>query len=108
MQDFDRNFESTRLSMLAKQYPEIVKMRGKVVFNAEDNEDRLSGTRWKLGDDTFDQISESGFKIHLIEIIDLFISYRGQCNETPNKEGIVRFGDGSIDIEWWEYGAMRL
>lgn len=108
MQEFDRKFEATRLAMLAKQYPEIVQMKGEVVFNAEDNEDRLSGTRWKLEEDVFDQISESGFKVHLIEILDHFISYRGQCSETPNKEGVVRFGDGSIDIEWWEYGSMRL
>ena len=50
MPNFDQDFEATRLTMLAKQYPEIVKATGEVIFCAEDNEDRLSGTRWKVED----------------------------------------------------------
>ncbi len=62
--------------MLAKQYPEIVKVTGEVVFSAEDDEDRLSGTSWTLEEEIFDQISESGFKTHLIELLDIFIQHR--------------------------------
>jgi len=44
MSNFDQNFENTRLAMLTKQYPEIVKADGEVVFCAEGDENRLSGT----------------------------------------------------------------
>lgn len=108
MSNFDQNFEVTRLTMLAKQYPEIVKATGEVIFCAEDNEDRLSGTRWKVEDSIFEQATESGFKVHLIELLDNFIEYRGRCNELPKKEGVVRFGDGSLNIEWLPDGSTEL
>ncbi|WP_417533008.1 hypothetical protein [Marinobacterium stanieri] len=108
MPNFDQDFEATRLTMLAKQYPDVVKSNGKVVFYAEDNEDRLSGTRWTVEDDIFEQATESGFKEHLIELLDNFIEYRGQFNELPKKEGIVRFGDSGLSIEWLPDGYTHL
>ena len=108
MPNFDQDFEATRLTMLAKQYPEIVKATGEVIFRAEDNEDRLSGTRWKVEDGIFEQANELGFKVHLIELLDNFIEYRGQCNELPKKEGVVRFGDGGLNIEWLTDGSKEL
>lgn len=108
MPNFDQDFETTRLAMLAQQYPEVVKANGKVVFCAEDNEDRLSGTRWTVEDDIFDQATESGFKVHLIELLDNFIQYRAQFNELPKKEGVVRFGDGGLNIEWLSDGSTPL
>jgi hypothetical protein len=105
MSHFDKNFEATRLAMLAKQHPDIMKVSGEVVFRAEDCEDRLSGTSWTLEEDIFEQVTESGFKLHLVELIDSFIEYRGHCNEHPNKEGIVRFGGGDLIIEWLPDGS---
>ncbi|MFZ2289182.1 MAG: hypothetical protein WAV92_05875 [Halopseudomonas yangmingensis] len=108
MSNFDQNFEAARLVMLAKQHPDIVKTAGEVAFRAEDGEDRLSGTSWTLEDDIFDQVTESGFKLHLIELLDGFIAHRGQCNELPKKEGIVRFGGGDLSIEWLPDGSTHL
>ncbi|WP_412852487.1 hypothetical protein [Ectothiorhodospira shaposhnikovii] len=78
------------------------------LLRAEDDEDRLSGTSWTLEEDIFDQVTESGFKLHLIELLDDFIAHRGQCNELPKKEGIVRFGDGVLSIEWLPDGSTHL
>lgn len=108
MPNFDQDFESTRLAMLARQYPEIVKANGEVVFCAEDNEDRLSGTRWKAEGDIFEKATESGFKVHLIELLDNFIEYRGKCAELPKKEGVVRFSNGQINIDWLPDGSTEL
>ncbi len=105
---FDQDFEATCLAMLAKQYPEIMNADGKVVFCAEDNEDRLSGTRWKVEDDIFNQATESGFKVHLIELLDNFIEYRGKCAELPKKEGIVQFGNAQINVNWLPNGSTEL
>lgn len=46
--------------------------------------------------------------MHLIELIDNFIEYRCQCNELPNKEGVVRFSGGEISIEWLPDGSTDL
>lgn len=108
MPNFDQDFEATRLAMLAKQYPEVVKENGKVVFCAEDNEARLSGTRWTVEDEIFEKATESGFKVHLIELLDNFIQYRNQCSELPKKEGVVRFSGGEISIEWLPDGSTDL
>ena len=108
MPNFDPDFECARLAMLAQQHPGIVDVKGEVVFRAEDNEDRLSGTSWTLEKDIFDQITESGFKLHLIDLLDNFVAYRGQCAETPRKEGVVRFGDGALNIEWLPDGTTHL
>lgn len=108
MPNFDQDFETTRLAMLVKQYPEVVKANGEVVFCAEDNEARLSGTRWTVEDDIFEKAIESGFKVHLIELLDNLIQYRDQCNELPKKEGVVRFGDGGLNIEWLPDGSTDL
>lgn len=108
MPNFYQEFETTRLAMLAKQYPDIVKANGEVVFCAEDNEDRLSGTRWKVEDDIFEQATESGFKVHLIELLDNFIEYRGKCAELPKKEGVVRFSNGKMNIDWLPDGSTEI
>lgn len=108
MPNFDQDFEATRLAMLAKQYPEVVKANGKVVFCAKDNEARLSGTRWTVEDEIFEKATESGFKVHLIELLDSFIQYRDQCSELPKKEGVVRFGDGGVNVEWLPDGSTDL
>lgn len=108
MSNFDKSFEATRLAMLAKQYPEIVKANGEVIFCAEDNEDRLNGTRWKVDSNIFEQATELGFKIHLIELLDNFIEYRGKCAELPKKEGVVRFSNGKMNIDWLPDGSTEL
>ncbi|AJY50443.1 hypothetical protein [Halomonas sp. KO116] len=108
MSSFDQDFESTRLGMLAQQHPDIVNTTGEVIFCAEENEDRLSGASWTLEDDVFEQISESGFKLHLMELLDNFVQYRGQCNELPKKEGVVRFSGGELSIKWLPDGSTHL
>lgn len=108
MSNFDQNFEVARLAMLAKQHQDIVKVAGEVIFHAEDNEDRLSGTSWTLEEEIFDQISEAGFKTHLMELLDIFIQHRGQCNEQPKKGGVVRFGNSEMSIEWLPDDSIHL
>ncbi|WP_458734810.1 hypothetical protein [Zobellella taiwanensis] len=108
MSNFDENFEAVRLAMLAKQHPDIVKVAGEVIFCAEENEERLSSTSWTLEDYIFDRVTESGFKLHLLELLDDFIEYRSQCNKLPRRKGIIRFGDGNLSIEWLPDGFTHL
>lgn len=94
--------------MLAEQYSDIVKLSGEVVFCADDNDDCLRGTAWTLEDEAVDKVSESSFKIHLIELLDNFIEYRGQCNQYPKNQGVVFFGDGRLTIRWLPDGSVDL
>ena len=107
MSSYDKDFEQIRLTMLVEQYPNIVHSKGEVAFGA-DNENRLNSASWTLEDEIFDEVSDSGFKLHLMELLDTFIAYRGQCNESPRNDGIVRFGDGAMTIEWLPDAATRL
>lgn len=107
MPNYDKDFEQTRLSMLAEQHRDIVGSKGEVVFYADD-ENRLSGTSWTLEDEIFDQISASGFKIQLMELLDSFLVYRAECQQFPCNEGIVRFGNGGMTIEWLPDGSTHL
>lgn len=100
MPTFDENHEITRLTMLANQYPAIVEVSGDVTFKAENDEDRLSGSSWILEEEMINQVSESGFKTHLLELLDNFIEYRGKHNVHPRKGGVARFGNGLIKIDW--------
>jgi len=68
----------------------------------------LSGTRWTVEDEIFEKATESGFKVHLIELLDNFIQYRNQCSELPKKEGVVGFSDGGLNIEWLPDGSTDL
>ncbi|AMQ90547.1 hypothetical protein [Marinobacter sp. LQ44] len=107
MPNYDGDFEQTRLSMLAEQHRDIFGSKGEVVFCADD-ENRLSGTSWTLEDETFDQISGSGFKIQLMELLDGFLVYRAECDQCPRNEGIVRLGNGGMTIEWLPDGSTHL
>lgn len=100
MPNYDQSFESIRLNMLAQQHFEIVKIEGQLFFHADENEDRFSHGTWTLDENISAQAADSGFKLNLIELLDIFIIYRGQNNELPNKVGIVRFGDGELNIQW--------
>lgn len=104
MSSFDPNFESIRLNMLAQQYKELLEIEGKVTFCAAEEEDCISVTTWTLEEDKCEQVRDSGIKIELIELLDIFIMYRSQCNQLPKREGIVRFGNGELSIEWMPDG----
>lgn len=92
MSNFDQTFESTRLAMLAKQHPDIVKEKGKVVFRAEDDEDLLCRASWRLEDDVFDQATESGFKLLLMELIDIFsFNTEASAINSREKKGLFAF-----------------
>lgn len=108
MSDFDPNFERIRLAMLASQYPEIVKKAGEVIFWSENIEHGLSLTRWKTEEYIYKKANKSGFKVHLIELLSNFTEYRRLCNELPNNEGTVSFGEGEINIKWLPDGSTEL
>jgi hypothetical protein len=102
MELYDTEFEQLRLDMLFKQDPVAQSATGEVTLYAEDNEDRIAKTSWRVDKDTSDKLSESGFKILLINLLDDFIIYRARCDTFPRKRGVVQFEKGSVSICWLE------
>lgn len=100
-------FEQFRLNMMLEQYPRAGWMRGEVVFFAEDEEHRISHATWTFEDDDFAWLSESGFKLHLMELLDQFIQYRGSHCIEPMKKGHLNLGDRLITIEWLDGGTTH-
>lgn len=100
MSNFEDDFESKQLALLASQYPDVSAIDGEVTFHAESDEDRLSSTSWFLDDGDFKLVSETGFKFQLLELLDQLIQYRGQFNGKANKQGVIRFTGDGIKIFW--------
>lgn len=100
MSNFDDDFESKHLALLASQYPDVLAIDGEVTFHAETDEDRLSSASWFLDDGDFKLVSETGFKFQLLELLDQLIQYRGQFNGKANKKGVVRFTGDDLKILW--------
>jgi hypothetical protein len=98
--EFDPDFESLRLGMLLRQFPEHADGRCEVRFAADD-EARLSHASWSTNILWYLLASDSGFKTYLMEVLDSLIRYRAQCGRMPWKNGIVYIDAGSLRIEWF-------
>lgn len=96
---FDPGFESRRLGMLVRQFPELADGRCEVRFAADD-EARLSHASWSTDVAWFVEAGESGFKLYLMELLDSLIQYRAQCGQSCWKKGIVRISQGAMSIDW--------
>lgn len=97
--EFDPDFESLRLGMLLRQFPELADGRCEVHFAADD-EARLSHASWSTDVAWFVEAGESGFKLYLMELLDSVIQYRAQCGQSRWKQGIVRISQGAMSIDW--------
>jgi hypothetical protein len=107
METYDSDFEGLRLSMLAKQYPEISSNECKFIFWADEKKSEFSHGTWICEDAVHEKIRESQFKMQFILLIENFIEYRAACNKFPQKEGVVRFGNEELEIEWVEDGVAE-
>jgi hypothetical protein len=98
--EFDAGYETLRLEMLSRQFPEHADCCGEVRFVADDDEARLNHASWSTEGDWFVQAGESGFKLYLMELLDSLIQYRAQCGQSRWKRGIVRISQGAMSIDW--------
>ena len=97
--EFDPDFESLRLGMLLRQFPEHADGSCEVRFAADD-EARLSHASWSTDVTWYVLANDSGFKVYLMELLDSLIQYRAQCGQSCWKKGIVRISQGAMSIDW--------
>lgn len=109
MSVFDPDFETLRLSMLAEQYADQLQEAGEILFKAEQDENYVSHARWFVGEqERFQAMSDSGFKLHLMGLLDNLVEYRIQFNQPPMREGKVQITAGQLLIEWLPDGSTEL
>lgn len=103
MPDSVQEFESMRLSMLAEQYPDVSRIKGKLIFFVDG--EYVQHAHWVFqnnlsNEDKLAPLIGSNFKAHLIELLHIFVQYRIQCNEELYQKGELHFKDKKIEIIW--------
>ena len=112
---YDVNFDQARLDQLAEQYLTNSKAGGRVFFLSDSDDNRLDHARWQLDDADHDALKSSGFKFHLMELlntllVNTLLVYRAQQNQPNASQGVVQICNDELIIEWLskdEFEARR-
>ncbi len=107
---YDVNFDQARLDQLAEQYLTNSKAGGQVFFLSDSDDNRLDHARWQLDDADHDALKSSGFKFHLMELLNTLLVYRAQQNQPNASQGVVQICNNELGIEWLskdEFEARR-
>lgn len=97
---YDANFDQARLDQLAKQHLANSSAIGKVLFFSDSEDNRLDYATWQFEENDYAAMIESGFKLHLMELLDTLLVYRAQ-NAQPNaSQGVVHVQGNQLSIEW--------
>lgn len=105
--EFDYAFENMRLHHLLHQLHPNEEVTGKVIFGCDENENTHGYSSWFFNDDINSQLSESGFKMMLIHLIDALIEYRRSFFHHGFREGVISINGSKIRIEWLDDGEAR-
>ncbi len=97
---YDVNFDQARLDQLAEQYLTNRKVEGRVLFLSDSEDNRLDHARWQLDDADHDALKSSGFKFHLMELLNILLVYRAQQSQPNASQGVVQIRNNELTIEW--------
>lgn len=98
--NYDADVDTQRLSQLAEQFIPDNPVEGRVLFLSNHEGDYLEHARWQIDDATYETFNASGFKLHLMELINILIIYRTQCQQPNSNQGIVYIRKNKLSIEW--------
>ncbi|MEL4381380.1 hypothetical protein [Shewanella algae] len=97
---YDANFDQTRLNQLAEQYLADNRAEGEVFFLSDSDDNRLDHARWLFEEADHDALKNSGFKTHLMELLDTLLVYRAKYDKPNAGQGVVKIRGNDITIEW--------
>ncbi|MEH6801313.1 MAG: hypothetical protein V7681_18695 [Halopseudomonas sabulinigri] len=97
---YDPNFDQARLDQLAEQYLTDSVAEGRMFFMSESNDNRLDHARWQLENTDHDALRDSGFKMHLMELLNTLLVYRAQHDKSNAGQGVVKIRGNGLTIEW--------
>ncbi|XKE44215.1 hypothetical protein LG302_12585 [Halomonas organivorans] len=96
---YDSGFDQRRLDQLASTYLSDSLAVGDVVFFADDD-GRLGKATWCLDKGHYKSLNDSGFKYHLMELLDSFLVYRAQYEQPNATQGVVKLNKEKLRMEW--------
>ena len=97
---YDANFDQTRLNHLAEQYLADNRAKGEVFFLSDSDDNRIDHARWRFEEADHDSLKDSGFKLHLMELLDILLVYRAEHNKPNASQGVVKVRGSDLAIEW--------
>jgi hypothetical protein len=97
---YDASFDQARLDQLAGQHLNDSNITGRVLFFSESEVGQLDSATMQFDDDDYETIKSSGFKFHLMELLNTLLEYRGQNNQPNASQGVVNVAGSTISIEW--------
>lgn len=69
-------------------------------FLSDSDDNRLDHARWLFEEADHDALKNSGFKTHLMELLDILLVYRAKHDKPNAGQGIVKIRGNNITIEW--------
>ena len=97
---YDANFDQTRLNQLAEQYLADNRAKGEVFFLSDSDDNRIDHARWRFEEADHDSLKDSGFKMHLMELLDTLLVYRAEHDKPNASQGVVKVRGSDLAIEW--------
>jgi hypothetical protein len=98
--NYDANFDQARLDQLAEQYLTDSTAEGRVFFMSDSDDNRLDHARWQFEEADHDALKNSGFKMHLMELLDTLLAYRADHDKPNAGQGAVKIRGNDLAIEW--------
>ncbi|WP_207060891.1 hypothetical protein [Motiliproteus sp. SC1-56] len=98
---YDECFDQYRLDLLADQHLRHKTINGRAFFFSESPDNQLDYIDWQLdGDDCCDALRESGFLLHLRELLNILLVYRSQTGQPNPSQGVLYLNGHHMAVEW--------
>ncbi|WP_418139564.1 hypothetical protein AB9R84_15375 [Oceanimonas smirnovii] len=97
---YDEQFDQTRLDQLARQYLTKNSIKGKVVFFSDADDNQLDCATWQFEESDYQTLKESGFRLHLMELLNTLLVYRAQHQRPNASQGVVHLRGNQLSVEW--------
>ncbi|HHQ69538.1 MAG TPA: hypothetical protein ENM98_04440 [Halothiobacillaceae bacterium] len=85
---------------MAEQYLANNRAAGEVFFLSDSDDNRLDHARWKFEEADYESLNDSGFKKHLMELLDILLVYRAKHDKPNASQGVVKVCGSELTIEW--------
>lgn len=98
---YDDSFDQTRLDQLAEQHLKNSSMTARILFFANPEDGWLDLATWQFdNDEDYEAVKGSDFKLQLMELMGILLTYRAQHNQPNASQGVVYMDKGKLSIEW--------
>lgn len=97
---YDVHFDQTRLDQLAQQYLTENTSEGKVIFFSDADDNQLDCANWQFEEPDYQTLKESGFRLHLMELLNTLLIYRAQHQRPNASQGVVHLQGTQLSVEW--------